>query len=120
MLGAPSLNRPWIQGWETTDLKLSCKYSARNRSRAVPFTGWSFSGAYKAHQKQTQVLRLPSLRFGHSEFVTFLNLRDLLAHKSFVFSTEFRVKTKKSQALRMTGLVVESTDPTSLYRSSRK
>ena len=25
MLGAPSLNRPLIQGWETTDLKLSHK-----------------------------------------------------------------------------------------------
>jgi hypothetical protein len=31
--------------------------------------------------------------------VTLLNLRDLLAHKSFIFSVGFRGKTKKSQAL---------------------
>jgi ribonuclease P protein component len=72
--------------------------------KPVPFTGSSFSAACKSPIDSfglTGILRL------RSEFVTFLNLRDLLAHKSFVFSTEFRVKTKKSQALR-TGLEVVS------------
>jgi hypothetical protein len=34
------------------------------------------------------------------EFVTLLNLRGILARKSFVFSVEICEKTKKSQPLR--------------------
>jgi hypothetical protein len=55
-----------------------------------------------------------------SEFVTFLNLRDLLAHKSFVFSTEFRVKTKKSQALRTGFEVAHCYNPSKMKFCLRK
>jgi len=61
----------------------------------IPF-GFA-QGRLSTHHPQAEVRLGP-----RSEFVTFLNLRDFSAHKSFGFSIDFLEKSKKSQALRMT------------------